>query len=220
MKVKTWIIDTSEFLEESEMSIGDWHAAWRRFLFLMTKITDKTVVQRWSDHYDFLLSQEDFTKYFPAILKFDIEQRTGYFCSLHAFNEDQYYKRFERLRINPIKEEIVKERESLRAERIQYISHTNKYQPYSRDKSVAPYNSSDNTKSYRHPATTSLPSASSANVITSSPNAMRRRRRKESKRVESQIAKRDGNAPICFYFNASRKRCERRKTSPQVPICE
>jgi len=212
-KAKAWIIDISEFPKESEMSIGDWHSAWRRLLSLMTKIADKTISRRWSDHYDYLASQEDFAKDFPAILNFDIEQRTSYFCSPHSFNEDQYYKRFERLRINAIKDDIIRERESLRADRMQYPSRSNRHLPYARDRPSTPYSPSDNTKSFRPPRNDLPPICfickrdhkfSKCNETTTKEG-----QQTFAKRIEKQIVKRDGNAPVCFYFNASNRRCER-----------
>jgi len=219
-KAKTWIIDISEFPKESEISIGDWHAAWRRFIFLMSKIAEKPVIKRWNDHYDFLSSQEDFDKDFSAILRFDIEQRTSYFTSPHTFSEDQYYKRFERLRINAIKEDIAKERESFRMERSQYSSRSNKYQPYARDKLSTSNNFSDHSKSFRPPRN-DLPAICFICKRdhkfpkcdeTTTPEG----KQTYAKRIERQIVKRDGNNPICFFFNASNKRCERSHTDLHI----
>ncbi|KAF9467015.1 hypothetical protein BDZ94DRAFT_1133559, partial [Collybia nuda] len=76
--VKCHIIDLSHFPDEDSLDIADWHESWNRYKNFQRIYCVPKIATRWENHYAFLSKHDDFRTHFPAILKFDIQQRTNY----------------------------------------------------------------------------------------------------------------------------------------------
>ncbi|KAF9456232.1 hypothetical protein BDZ94DRAFT_1178185 [Collybia nuda] len=96
---KCHVMDLSQFPEESTMDIADWHEAWNCYRVFLESSCDHTLYTRWNDHYQFLAKQDDFRNNFPAILKFDIEERTRYSLDPREFNRESYLCHFKSVKI-------------------------------------------------------------------------------------------------------------------------
>ncbi|KAF8199586.1 hypothetical protein BJ912DRAFT_825546, partial [Pholiota molesta] len=72
---KVYVIKIDQFPDEGAMDYTDWTEAWGNYMdFLQAEASDG-VYRRWVNHYKFLSGHQDLRAHFPAILRFDIEQR-------------------------------------------------------------------------------------------------------------------------------------------------
>jgi hypothetical protein len=60
---------------------------------------DPEVSSRWKEHYLFLSAHDDFRLHFPAILSFDIAERTRYSINPRAFNKENYLRHLESIKL-------------------------------------------------------------------------------------------------------------------------
>lgn len=98
---KRSIMDTSSgFPIETSLLPGQFNEAYKNFLKLLTKVADKTIVQEFREHRDFLTERDDFNDHFDIILAFDIEIRRKYFNSHTLLDETAYKQRWNEVRID------------------------------------------------------------------------------------------------------------------------
>jgi hypothetical protein len=219
---KLRLIDLGEFPKEADMDISDWHEAWNRFAYFIEKHADASVQQRWNEHYRFLAGQDDFKINFPAILRFDIEQRTRYFTSPHIHNSVEYHRRFEETKFIILQEQLEKDRSSIFVDRSHSTSRPSRYSPYQRGGFRSSTDTADSpTKSFR-PSRSDIPPICficrrSHRYAKCDETTTADGKQTFAKRIDRQIVKRDGNAPICFYFNSSSRRCD--KQHADLHIC-
>jgi len=69
---KCHTVELSQFPDEHQMDIGDWHEAWNWYLTFLTTYHNGPSAKRWHAHYLFLSKQDNFKLNFPTILKFDM----------------------------------------------------------------------------------------------------------------------------------------------------
>ncbi|EGN93583.1 hypothetical protein SERLA73DRAFT_78465 [Serpula lacrymans var. lacrymans S7.3] len=74
---KLHALDLLQFPNERSMDATDWYEAWNRYTQYLDQYSDVPIAQCWKEHYTFLAKQEDFKRNFPAILEFNIEQRSS-----------------------------------------------------------------------------------------------------------------------------------------------
>ncbi|KAH7910108.1 hypothetical protein BJ138DRAFT_988667, partial [Hygrophoropsis aurantiaca] len=74
---KVFVIDRAQFPSERSLTLAEFHEAYARFLIFLETWYSKSIAERWSTHYRFCCKQEDMADIFPAILLFDVEERTS-----------------------------------------------------------------------------------------------------------------------------------------------
>lgn len=128
---KVTIIKTDHFPSENVMEPGEWMEAWGNYLIFLEAEADEAVLNRWKAHYHYLSSYEDQKIHFPAILRFDIEQRKEYMAAPSTFDQLIYNQRFTETKAALILDKIqARER---REELATNNAHTKaRYDPYSR----------------------------------------------------------------------------------------
>lgn len=73
-------MDTSAgFLIKISLLQGQVNKAHKNFIKLLAKVADRTIIQEFKDHCDFLTERDDFNNQFNIILIFDIEIHYKYF---------------------------------------------------------------------------------------------------------------------------------------------
>ncbi|KIK48497.1 hypothetical protein CY34DRAFT_29053, partial [Suillus luteus UH-Slu-Lm8-n1] len=143
---KRSIMDTSSgFPVETSLLPGQFNEAYRNFLKLLTKVADKSIVQEFKDHRDFLTDRDDFNDQFDTILAFDIEVRRKYFNNLTLLDEGAYMQRWNEVKIDT---KLARQEQSASGS----AGSNNRYQPYPPRKNDTPYasnNASSDGKPFR-----------------------------------------------------------------------
>ncbi|KAI0358294.1 hypothetical protein OH77DRAFT_1260219 [Trametes cingulata] len=137
------IIDLAPFGDEAKMCVGDWQEAWRNLLRILPRILGSKEVDRWREHYDFLIEHDDFRSDFPALLEFDIKLRTDWFTAERSkkpkffVGGDKYCSALDRLQSKRLRVEV-REREGRDAGRSDVresqrpLQPGDRYHPYER----------------------------------------------------------------------------------------
>jgi len=107
---KCHIMDITAFPAEKDMDIGDWHEAWTRYQLFVEAHSETSIAARWKNHFQFLLGQDHFKLNFPAILQFDIEMRTAYAVAPKPFNEDNYRRRYDAIKLEVLQNSVLNAR--------------------------------------------------------------------------------------------------------------
>ncbi|KAG1752277.1 hypothetical protein EDD22DRAFT_957640 [Suillus occidentalis] len=98
---KRSIMDTSfRFPIETSLLPGQFNEAYKNFLKLLAKVTDKSIVQEFREHRDFLMECNNFNDQFDTILAFDIEIRYKYFNNHTLLDEGTYKQHWNEVKID------------------------------------------------------------------------------------------------------------------------
>jgi hypothetical protein len=132
--VKCHILDLSQFPEELKIESVEWHEAWQRYMTFQDTYSDTEVATRWREHYLLLSAHDDFRINFPAILRFDIAERTRYCINPRAFNKDAYLRHLESVKLEVMSADVRNATREL-GQDTQASSSRARYQPYNRETS-------------------------------------------------------------------------------------
>ncbi|KAI0087983.1 hypothetical protein BDY19DRAFT_906975 [Irpex rosettiformis] len=72
---KAYLIDTSQWPEETSINVEDWHQAYRNFLVILEDTGNDSITTLFRAHYDHLCTREGLSTFFESVLEFDIESR-------------------------------------------------------------------------------------------------------------------------------------------------
>lgn len=125
---KATILDLTQFPDEDDISISEFHEAYQNLLEFQGLYGDQEFHQRSSSHYKFLRTQPHFTLNFRAIKAFDKEQRQEASYDPRTFNEDRYLTRFESVKAEIFRSEQREDLERLRRGGLDRSE--SRYQPY------------------------------------------------------------------------------------------
>lgn len=101
---KVHILNVTSFGAELDLDLSQWHEAWRNYLDFIKQIYSPALAARWSDHYNFLASTDDFKTSYPWILRFDIAERTAYTFRPMKFDLVAYSQRFTQMKVTVMME--------------------------------------------------------------------------------------------------------------------
>ncbi|PPQ76790.1 hypothetical protein CVT26_001757 [Gymnopilus dilepis] len=79
----TKILDVSDFPSDCDLSYVEWIQAYNTFLSFLTTVLDKNLCKGFLDHWDGMLKDPGFAKWFPAYRRFDQRIRQAFFT--HPF---------------------------------------------------------------------------------------------------------------------------------------
>lgn len=101
---KIQIHDIAAFKPEERLDFDEWTEGSKGWLKFLKTRADPAVYERWLGHEDFLTSQPNIRRNFPAILRFDIEQRTAYALHPRVFDGPTYLARFQEIKLELLQE--------------------------------------------------------------------------------------------------------------------
>ncbi|KAL1952010.1 hypothetical protein VTO73DRAFT_1159 [Trametes versicolor] len=73
------VLELSTFGSKVDISVEDWHEAWKNFLRMLPCIVGSLEAECWREHYDHLTDHKDFCKDFHTLILFDIQLHTIWF---------------------------------------------------------------------------------------------------------------------------------------------
>jgi len=97
--IKCHILDLAQFPKEAKIDIVEWHEGWQWYLVFLDTHCEIEIATRWRDHYHFLSMHNDFHINFPALLQFDIKERTRYCINPCTFDKDSCLQHLESVKI-------------------------------------------------------------------------------------------------------------------------
>jgi hypothetical protein len=103
---KIAILNVTPFGEEKDLSIAQWHEAHNNYDAWLGEAYEDDIAAHWIQHHRFLTSIDNFEKNFPAILKFDVAERTSYTFRPMNFNQDAYSNRWSLITMETLKESV------------------------------------------------------------------------------------------------------------------
>jgi hypothetical protein len=143
---KRSIMDTSfGFPVETSLLPGQFNEAYKNFLKLLAKVTDKSIVQEFREHRDFLTEHDDFNDQFDMILAFDIEIRCKYFNNHTLLDEGAYKQCWNEVKIDT---KLARQEQAT----ANSSGSSNRYQPYPphrNDAQTGPSNAMSDGKPFR-----------------------------------------------------------------------
>jgi hypothetical protein len=145
---KCHILDLSQFPEELKMDSIDWHESWQRYMVFQGTYCDPEVAARWKEHYLFLSAHDDFRLHFPAVLLFDIAERSRYSINPRAFNRENYLHHLESIKLEVMSATIRNATREL-GQDLQPSGSKARFQPYSQEFRKFRPASSDPKSSFR-----------------------------------------------------------------------
>jgi hypothetical protein len=134
--IKCHILDLAQFSEEPKIDIVDWHEGWQRYLVFLDTHCEIEIATRWRDHYHFLSAHDDFRINFPALLQFDIEERTRYCINPRTFDKDSYLRHLESVKLEVMSANVRNTTRGLGQDSQSFASSSKtRFQPYNRENS-------------------------------------------------------------------------------------
>lgn len=87
-----YLLDTSAFGREDEMSLQDWKVAFPNYITFLGSVADAPICERWRQHFARLAALESLEECFDTLLQFDIDERCKYHARPFAFNPEIYFR--------------------------------------------------------------------------------------------------------------------------------
>lgn len=89
------LVDVGAFGREAELDSELWKECFGNYLRWYRTVADKAVAERWQNHFNALSGLSFLKSEFPAILAFDIQERTDYAARPFPYQEDVWWARLQ-----------------------------------------------------------------------------------------------------------------------------
>jgi hypothetical protein len=112
----------SQFGDKLTLPQGLWEEAWGNLGTFVSQYAGAHAMPRWRNHYNWIKSQADFHKSFPAYCRFDIQEQQAYIHVPCAYSADTYNLKFQNICLNILTDNLL-------ADRALLVEHTKQPAP-------------------------------------------------------------------------------------------